>query len=85
MPVDRPVLVAFAEQPLSLSGHTRYGPAAQLSNGEPGTVESVVAPVKGRLSRASVFVEHQWVQVYPASCWRDEFYAVGSPVGRPPR
>jgi hypothetical protein len=24
VPVDRPVLVAFAEQPLSLSGHTRY-------------------------------------------------------------
>jgi hypothetical protein len=73
VPVDRPVLVAFAEQPLSLSGHARYGPAAQLSNREPGTVESVVAPVKGRLSHASVFVEHQWVQVSPASSRRDQF------------
>jgi hypothetical protein len=63
VPVDRPVLVAFAEQPLSLSGHTRYGPATQLSNREPGTVESVVALVKGRLSRASVFVVTVWGSV----------------------
>jgi hypothetical protein len=33
----------------------------------------VVAPVKGRLSHASVFVEHQWVQVSPASSRRDQF------------
>jgi hypothetical protein len=38
VPVDRPVLVAFAEQPLSLSAHTRYGPAAPLGATTDSTV-----------------------------------------------
>jgi hypothetical protein len=77
----RPVCARSVRGTAAEPERSHRGPAAQLSNREPGTVESVVAPVKGRLSRASVFVEHQWVQVYSASCWRAEFYAVGSPVG----